>query len=96
MSTPPTPIARPTFCDEAPTAPDPAHADALRRSSLVLIQELRHLGGSGEEHPAEMGLRRAIALLAIAAAMGDDRGEVQRLSGRVLRWLDRVPDTAQE
>jgi hypothetical protein len=92
MSTHLTPNARPSFSNEAPMTPDPATSDALLGGALLLVQELRRLSGHGADHPAELGLRRAIAVLASAAAMGDDRETVQRRSARVFDWLDSGPE----
>jgi hypothetical protein len=96
MSTPLAPSVLPSFSDEGLTAPDPTPADALLGSAYFLAQELRQLRGHGPDHAAEMGLRRAIALLASAAAMSDDRAAVQRRSARVLRWLDGGPAATTE
>lgn len=72
-----------THSVETPALPGP-NPDV--QAALFLAQHLRHLP---DGHGAELGLRRAVALLASDALAHDGRESTHRNARRLLDWLGR-------
>lgn len=55
-------------------------------AALFLVQHLRTLDA---EHPAALGVRRAVAVLSAEVLVTDDDPRATRLAQRIRDWLDR-------
>ena len=67
--------------------PTPATANhPYVAAALFLVQHLRTLD---EEHPATLGVRRAVALLSAEVLVTEADARALRLAQRIQDWLDR-------